>query len=194
MGEGTGAIRQEIEETRLRVGEEVEALSYKTDVGARLDDYVDEKKEAVTSKVTGAKDAVSSAVGNAMPGSGPPKQRMRSASRTAQSNPLGLAIGGAAVGFVVGLLLPSTRMEDEHLGEVADRVKDSAAEAGHEALERGKDVAHSAMQTVRDEGMEQGRELASDLKERVQETQGQAGENPESQQMGEPMGTQRSEP
>ena len=45
MDERTGAIRQEIEETRTRVGEEVEALSYKTDVGVRLDDYVDEKKQ-----------------------------------------------------------------------------------------------------------------------------------------------------
>ena len=43
MDERTGDIRQGIEETRARVGEEVEALSYKTDVGARLDDYVDEK-------------------------------------------------------------------------------------------------------------------------------------------------------
>jgi ElaB/YqjD/DUF883 family membrane-anchored ribosome-binding protein len=190
MGEGTGAIRQEIEETRLRVGEEVEALSYKTDVGARLDDYVDEKKEAVTSKVTGARDAVTSAVGKVVPGSGSPKQRMRSASRTAQRNPLGLAVGGAAVGFVAGLLLPSTRMEDEHLGEVATKVKESASEAGHEALERGKNVAQSAMETAREEAEQQGRELASDLKDRMQDAQG--GDS-EGEQTGEGAWTHRSE-
>ncbi len=43
MDEGTSSIRQEIEETRMRVGEEVEALSHKTDVGARLVDYVEGK-------------------------------------------------------------------------------------------------------------------------------------------------------
>ncbi len=156
----------------MRVGEEVEALSHKTDVGARLDDYVEGKKEAVTSKVTGAKDAVTDTVGRVVPGDGPPRQRLRSVSRSARQNPLGLAVGAAAVGFVAGFLVPSTRVEDEHLGEMADRVKETAGEAGQEALERGKDVATTAMETAREEGMRQGRELASDLKERAQDTQG----------------------
>ena len=86
---------------------------------------------------------------------------------------MGLAIGAAAVGFVAGLLVPSTRVEEEHLGEAATRVRETASEAGHEALERGKDVAQSAMQTVKEEGSQQSRELASDLKERVQEGTGE---------------------
>jgi gas vesicle protein len=154
----------------MRVGDEVEALSYKTDVGARLEDYVDEKKQSVTSAVAGAKDAVTGAVDKVVPGSGPPRRRLRAVSHAAQRNPLGLAVGGAAVGFVAGMLLPSTRVEDEHLGEAAQKVRETASEAGHEALERGKDVAQSAMETVREEGADQGRELASDLKGRVQET------------------------
>lgn len=168
MGEGTREIREEIEETRMRVGEEVEALSYKTDVGARMDDYVDEKKEAVKSKVTGAKDAVTGAVSSVVPSGHGMKQRGQRVGRMAKRNPLGLVVGGAAVGFVAGLLVPSTQMEDEKLGDVAERVKETARETGHEALERGKDVAQSAMETVKEEGSSQGRELASDLKERVQ--------------------------
>ena len=35
MGEDPSVIRAEIEQTRQRVGDEVDALSYKTDVGAR---------------------------------------------------------------------------------------------------------------------------------------------------------------
>jgi gas vesicle protein len=162
MGKGTGEIRQEIEETRMRVGDEVDALSYKTDVGARVGDFVDEKKEAVTSTVSGAKDAVVSVVPS-----------RRSVDRLAHANPMGLAIGAAAVGFVAGLLVPSTRVEEEHLGEAATRVRETASEAGHEALERGKDVAQSAMETVKEEGSQQSRELASDLKERVQEGTGE---------------------
>ena len=83
MDERTGDIRQGIEETRARVGEEVEALSYKTDVGARLDDYVDEKKEAVTSKVKGATDAVVSAAGTVVPS----RQRLRTVRNTAEPEP-----------------------------------------------------------------------------------------------------------
>lgn len=177
MGEGTSEIRKDIEETRARVGEEVEALSYKTDVGARLDDYVTEKKDAVTSKVTGAKDAVTSKVGAIVPGSGPPGERARSLKQSAKSNPLGMGIGGAAVGFIMGLLLPSTRVEDEKLGELSTKVKDAASETGQQALERGKDVAQSAMETAKEEGSKQGRELASDLSDRVQESQDQVAQS-----------------
>ena len=58
MGQSPSDIRAEIEETRARVGDEVDALSYKTDMPARVGDYVDEKKRALKGKVTGAKDAI----------------------------------------------------------------------------------------------------------------------------------------
>ena len=164
MDEGTGEIRQAIEETRARVGDEVEALSYKTDVGARLDDYVDEKKEAVASTVRGAKESITGAVGSVVP----TKRRLRSVKDTAERNPMGLVVGGVAVGFVAGLLLPSTRVEEEHIGEMGARLKQTVRDTGQEALERGKDVAESAMETVKQEGEQQGRELASELKDRVQ--------------------------
>lgn len=170
MGERAGDIRQEIEETRMRVGEEVDALSYKTDVGARLEDYVEEKKEAVTSTLTGAKDAATSAVSRVVPGTQGVRRGAQRVGTMARRNPLGFAVGAAAVGFVAGLLAPSTRLEDEHLGEVGDRVRETASEAGREAVERGKDVARSAVDTAREEGAEQGRELASELAERVHET------------------------
>ncbi len=44
MGQDPSDIRAEIEQTRARVGNEVDALSYKTDIPARVGDYVDEKK------------------------------------------------------------------------------------------------------------------------------------------------------
>lgn len=169
MAEGTREIRSEIEETRFRVGEEVEALSYRTDVGARLDDYVEEKKEAVTSTFVGAKDSVASAVGSAVPSKESVQLTARRVQQMARSNPLGLAVGAAAAGFVAGLVVPSTRVEDEHLGDAATRVKETASLAGEVALERGKDVAQSAVQTAREEGAQQGRELASDLAGRVQQ-------------------------
>ena len=172
MGEGTREIREEIEQTRSRVGDEVEALTYKTDVGARMDDYVEEKKEAVVSTVSGAKEAVTSTVASVIPSGDGVKRRGRRVAAVARRNPLGLVVGSAAAGFVAGLLLPSTDVEDEKLGDVAERVKETARETGHEALERGKDVAQSALDTVKQDGAEQGRELASELKDRVQHEQG----------------------
>ena len=51
---------------------------------------------------------------------------------------------------------------------MATKLKDTAKDTGQEALDRGKVVAQSAMETAREEGGQQGRKLAADLKERVQ--------------------------
>jgi len=93
--------------------------------------------------------------------------------RVAERNPLGLAIGGAAVGFIAGLLAPSTRMEDEHIGATADEVKSTAAEAGREALDRGKqvvqDAGETALETVKERGREEGEELSASLQDKARE-------------------------
>jgi Protein of unknown function (DUF3618) len=190
MGKDPAAIRQEIEQTRSELGDTMEAIGYKTDVGARAEDYVSEKKEAVVGAVQetvhGAKDAIVSAkdavvgksddtasrVGEALPS----RQQVASTARKgvgiAKSNPLGLAIGAASLGFLAGMLIPSTRVEDEKLGTVADNVKEQAKETGQEALERTRTVAqealHSATETARDRGRAEGEDLASNLKERAQ--------------------------
>ena len=63
----------------------------------------------------------------------------------ARENPFGFAIGAMATGFVIGMLLPATQIEDERIGAVSDRVKAEAREAGHEALEYAKGVGQSAL-------------------------------------------------
>jgi hypothetical protein len=63
------------------------------------------------------------------------------------------------------MLVPSSRVEDDKLGPMADRVKDQAKETGHEALERGKQVAQSAAATVSEEGHKHGQQLADSAKE-----------------------------
>jgi gas vesicle protein len=160
MGQSPSDIRAGIEETRARVGNEVDALSYKTDVPARVGDFVDEKTQAVKDKVTGVKDAVTRTSSDAVP-SGEQIGRLKD---TAERNPLGLAIGGAAVGFVAGLLLPSTRVEDQQVGEMSDRMLDAAKETASEALESGKQIAENAA----DSAKAQGEELVSSLQDRAQ--------------------------
>ena len=168
MGQDPGEIRQDIEQTRERMGDTVEALGYKTDVPARA-------KEAVSSRV----DSVKSKVSGSTPDSGDVKRGARQAAGVAQENPLGLAIGAAAIGFIGGLLIPSTRVEDEKIGPMADQVKEKARETGQEALERGKDVAQQAAQSAKDTAQEAGREHSEGLRdsagEKAQETREQAG-------------------
>jgi uncharacterized protein DUF3618 len=169
MGEDPSVIRAEIEQTRQRVGDEVDALSYKTDVGARASDYVDDKKQAVKSKLSGAKDTVT----GPLPDRGAIKRGAGHVRGTAESNPLGLAVGGLAVGFLVGTLLPQTRVENERMGEMSERVVDAAKDTAGEAVERGKQVAQdavgAAVDTAKQSGREQSEELTSTLQERAQE-------------------------
>jgi hypothetical protein len=169
MGKDPSIIRAEIEETRERVGDEVDALSYKTDVGARASDYVEEKKEAVKSKLTGAKETVT----RPMPDRRALQRGASHVRDTAESNPLGLILGGLGVGFVVGTLLPQTRVENEQMGEMSDRLIDAAKDTAGEAVERGKQVAQeavgAAVDTAKESGREQGEELSSTLKERAQD-------------------------
>jgi len=71
------------------------------------------------------------------------------------------------------VLAPSTRIEDERLGPMADEVKSTAADSGREVLERGKTVVQeagsTAVETAMASGEEQGQELAASLKEHARE-------------------------
>jgi gas vesicle protein len=168
MGENPDDIRAEIERTREEMGETVDALGYKTDVKARAKDSIQEKKESVMGVASSAKERLVGAgqsVGDATPDSQQVKQQARRAKSVAQENPLGLAVGAVAVGFLAGMLIPSTRVEDDKLGSMSDDVIERAKETGQEALEHGKQVAQDAAETVK----ESGREHADDLKTTAQD-------------------------
>jgi hypothetical protein len=153
MGQDPEAIREQIEETREEMSGTVAALGHKADVKGRAKDAISEKKDSLVSKVTGA-----------TPDAGEVKQGAKQAVGVAQENPLGLVVGGIAAGFLLGMMIPTTRIENEKLGELSDQVKDKAKETGQEALERGKAVAQeaaeSAKETVQESGQKQAQEMA----------------------------------
>ena len=170
MGQDPDAIRQDIAQTRTEMSETVEAVGYKADVPSRAKDAVSDKVENMKSKVsdtaTRAKEAVvgtASRAGDATPSRGQVKQAGRRAAGMAKENPLGLAFGAAALGFLAGLAAPSTRVEDEKLGPVADQVKDKVKETSQEALDRGKQVAQEVASTATDTAKEKAQEHSQDL-------------------------------
>jgi len=137
------------------MGDTIEALGHKADVPGRAKERV----SSVRDRVTGS-----------TPDSGDVKDGAKQAVGVAQENPLGLAIGAAAVGFLAGMLIPSTRMEDERIGPVADQVKDKALETGQEALERGKHVAQQTAQSAAETAKEAGQEQAGGLRDSARQT------------------------
>jgi len=144
MGEDPRHTQQQIEDTRERMGDTVGGLAGKADVPGRVKGSVAAKRDAVTHRGAGM----------------------------AQENPIGLAVGAVAAGFVVGMLLPSTRMEDERLGPVSDQIKEQAREVSGEAIQHGKDLAQDVAETAADAARESGRAHAEQLRESVAEHEG----------------------
>lgn len=180
MGPEPSQIRQEIEETRAEMGDTVDALAHKTDVKSRVKESITDKRERLIEQVQGTK----SRVGEATPDGQQVKAGAQQVAGVAQENPIGLALGGLAAGFLAGMLLPSSKLEDERVGPIADQVKETAAETAEEALDRGREVAgqvteqavegakeagQQAVETAKEAGREQAEELRDSAQENAQE-------------------------
>jgi gas vesicle protein len=168
MGQDPDTIRREIEQTRERMGETVEALGYKADVPSRT-------KEKVTGTVSGVKDKIvgtAGSVNEATPSTGDVKQAAQKGASVAQENPLGLAIGSIAIGFLAGMLVPTTNVENEKIGPIADQVKDQVQSTAQEALDHGKQVAQEVASTAQDHVQQ----AAQDVKQTAQQSAQEHGE------------------
>jgi gas vesicle protein len=206
VGQDPEVIRRGIEETRERMGDTVDALGYKTDVKERTKDYVSGKRHAVTggassliTKVTEAADFVVSRLpgmdtSSSPASSGGPgvvdqtKQVAQRGKGMVQENPLGIGFVGVATGFVLGLMLPSTKVESERMGPLSDEVKQRAVETGQQALEHGKqlaaevkDQATDVGQQVLEDGRQAAQEVAQSMKEAGTEHAQQLGETAKDQ-------------
>jgi gas vesicle protein len=149
----------------------MDAIGYKTDVKSRAKDSVSSKVDTAREKLGMA----SSKAGDATPDADEIQHKARRGAQVAQENPLGIAVAGAAVGFLAGLLAPVTQKEHEKLGPAADEVKDQARQTGQEALARGKDVARSAAQSAVETAKQEGGQHADELKASAQENTQKAG-------------------
>jgi hypothetical protein len=148
------------------MGDTVQALSHKANVPGRIKESIGDKTDRLRQQMS----STTSKVSDATPGASDIRDGAQQAVGIAQENPLGLAIGGLAVGFLVGMALPTTRVENERIGPMADEVKDTVKETGQEALERGKQVAQDAASAASDAVKESGQEQAEGLRDSVQES------------------------
>ena len=160
MGEDPSNIREEIEQTRTEMGDTVDALAHKTDVKSRVKESFSDKKERLRSQMSGT----ASRVGEATPDGDEVKEGARQVVGIAEENPIGLALGGVAAGFLAGMLLPSTKLEDRRVGPMADELKSKVKETAEEAVERGKEVTSQVTEQAVETAKEAGREEAEALR------------------------------
>ena len=131
----------------------------------------------MASTVGDAATAAAAHVGDALPDTDQVNRQARHVVSVAQENPIGLAVGSIAVGFLAGMLLPGTRMEDERIGELSDQVKEQARDVGREAVDQGRDLAQEVGQRATEvarEGMkEHGQQIVDSARESVESLTGE---------------------
>ncbi|MGA8097788.1 MAG: DUF3618 domain-containing protein [Candidatus Cybelea sp.] len=152
MSKDPDLIRQDIEETQFRMGETVEALAYKADIPSRardaMNDRVDEIRRSVSGAIASVADAASGAkstVANTVAGMPTPGAGVRTLRSAAAENPLGVAIGSIAVGFLIGLCLPVSDLERDRVGRLGERMTEQAKTAATDAIEHGKAAVTQAL-------------------------------------------------
>lgn len=96
---------------------------------------VDRAKNAIGDRVESAKSTMRDAT-NAMRDMQP------------GDNPMLMLLGGLAIGFLIGMLIPVSRFENEQLGPVADDLKDRVREAGAQAARRGGEVIKESIEAA----------------------------------------------
>lgn len=148
MGKDANDLRQEIEQTRDRMGDTADAIAYKADVPHRVQDVVGEKVDQMKSAITGtvghARRAMSSAT-NSLPDTGDMQAGAMNAVNAVRENPLGLFFGMAALGFLVGSLIPVTDFETENVKPMVDQLKDRAVDQVQTTIDNAKDAAVQAV-------------------------------------------------
>ena len=173
MGQEPGQLREEIEQTREQMGSTVDAIAHRADVPGRIKESIADKTDRLKSQMSSATDTVSDAAPDV-------KGNAKQAVGIAQENPLGLAVGGIAIGFLAGLALPITEKENETIGPISDELKDKARETGQEALEHGKEVvqetaqaateaAQDVAQTAKESGQSHAEEVKGTAQDKVEE-------------------------
>jgi ElaB/YqjD/DUF883 family membrane-anchored ribosome-binding protein len=169
VAENPDAIRREIEVTREEMADTIDAMEYKADVKARAADKVTELRESVAeradsvlSSMKGTAQRMTESMRGGMSDTTSTMQHetgemthrarsgMQQGKRMAEDNPLLVAAGAVAAGFLIGAALPGTRMEDERIGPKADEVKSQAMQRGSEMIERAGDKAQEKVQRTTD--------------------------------------------
>lgn len=163
-------IRDEIEQTRTELRDDVDALSYKVSprrvVGSRVD-RVRGAWHGMTGRVMGTAADVGERASAA-----PDLVREK-----AQGSPLAVGLVAFGVGMVVSSLLPPTRAERRMAGQVRETVaehgeelKQKAAEVGREMKENLEEPAQRAVESVKstaDDAARTVKDEARDAKDEV---------------------------
>ncbi len=177
-------IRAEIEQTRLHLGTDVDALADKVSPSS----IAQREKDKVRSRITSARESVmgsvhqaQDAVQGAADSGGSAASDARS---TAAGHPLVVGLIAFGAGWLLSSLLPSTSTEQElavsakeKVAPLTEKVKDVAEGAGKEIGQNLKEPAQQAAAAVKDSATDSARTVQQEGRSAAQDVKGQAQES-----------------
>jgi ElaB/YqjD/DUF883 family membrane-anchored ribosome-binding protein len=148
----------EVEAARRRVADDVRDVAEnanvveraKENVRGRIDDAksnVSDRVSDVRDRLSDARESIASNIGNVNP----------------MENPLAMLLGGLAVGFLIGMIMPVTRFESERIGPIADDVQDRVRQARSEVMRRGSEVIKDTIEATKEAATSSLKEQTRDL-------------------------------
>jgi hypothetical protein len=147
VGSASSSVTDTVGSATSAVSDRAGAVAEKVAAaGSAIGDKASSATASVKDTAGSASDSatgIRQSVADHLPAPADARQGVRRVAGTARANPVALAAGALAVGAVAGLLLPSTRVEDERLGPVADDVKEKGAGMAHEAIDKGREAVRS---------------------------------------------------
>ena len=100
----------------------------------------------------------------------PPASRAERGLRLLRDNPLGLILVGLAVGTIVGVLAPVSRIEREKIAPLRDEVVDRAKRAADDVVVHGRGVFQDTLSAASASAAKHGQALAEDIKNEFRTT------------------------
>ncbi len=172
MDQERSEVREvEVEEARRRVAQDVRSVAHNANV-------VDRAKENIQGRIDDAKGTVSDRTSDMRDRAGDMRDRVAGARDALQErvqgmtrniqlnpgdNPMAMLLAGVALGFLIGMVLPVTRLESQRLGPVADDMKDRMRQARSEVVRRSGEVIKETIEAARETANNSIREQSRDL-------------------------------
>jgi hypothetical protein len=152
MTNDTTKLEHDIADTRAALEETVEALSYKTDIGARAKDALDENvnhvKETVEHHIHDARDLVYGSLDNVHDTVADKTKKARKGFDGLRDKPIAVLLGSIVVGAIIGSLFPLTRIEKEKIGGIDGQVRDYTKNLTTDLIAQGKEYLLAAFRPL----------------------------------------------
>ena len=177
-------IRREIEDTRGRLSDDVNALTETVspaNVARRQADKVASVATSVKDRVMGTADDLRSTGSDAASSVGHAPGAAATTARTqTRGNPLAAGLIALGVGWLVGSMLPATEKEKQAAGALKDKaqplveeVKSVAQDTAQELKEPARQAAQNVKETAtqaKDNVVQEGQSTAEDVKSQAQDS------------------------